>query len=77
VRVGKRRVRVRQSQLEAFLAAGEMSQEAEPTTVADPEEDRQRQLREAASALAAAVQAEDQDALEQALSVLTSAARRL
>jgi hypothetical protein len=54
-----------------------MSQEAEPTTVVDPEEDRWRQLREPASALAAAVQAEHQDALEQALSVLTSAARGL
>ena len=63
VRVGQRRVRVRQSQLDAFLAAGESSPqpgEANPWQA----------VNEAASAIAAAVQAQDRDALEQAISRL-------
>jgi hypothetical protein len=61
VRVGKRRVRIRQSQLDAFLAAGESSpQHAE----ADP----WQAVSEAASTVVAAVRAQDRDALDRAIS---------
>src|SRR5947209_4400485 len=39
VRVGKRRVRVRQSQLDAFLAAGAMTHETDPAAAAGLDED--------------------------------------
>ena len=70
VRVGQRRVRVRQSQLDAFLAAGESSPqpgEANPWQA----------VNEAASAVAAAVRAQDRDALDQAISRLADAAREI
>jgi excisionase family DNA binding protein len=77
VRVGQRRVRVRQSQLDAFLAAGELTHETGPSTAAGPDEDPWHRLREAASALADAARAEDRAAVEQALSAVTTAARGL
>ena len=70
VRVGQRRVRVRQSQLDAFLAAGESSpQPAE----ANP----WRAVNDAASAIASAVQAQDRGALEQAITNLADATREI
>jgi excisionase family DNA binding protein len=77
VRVGKRRVRVRQSQLDAFLAAGAMTHETDPAAAAGLDEDPWRGVREAADAVATAVQTRDRDALEQALSALTKATRRV
>ena len=77
VRVGGRRVRLRQSQLDAFLAAGEMTHEPGVSAAAGLDKDAWRGVREAADALAAAVHAQDRDALEQALSALASAARGL
>jgi excisionase family DNA binding protein len=77
VRVGKRRVRVRQSQLDAFLSAGAMTHEADPAAAAGLDEDPWLGVREAADAVARAVQAQDRDALEQALSALGNAARAL
>ena len=77
VRVGQRRVRVRQSQLDAFLAAGEMAHEPGGSAAAGLDKDAWRGVREAADALSAAVQAQDRDALEQALSALANAARGL
>ena len=68
VRVGQRRVRVRQSQLDAFLAAGESSAlpaEANPWQA----------VSEASSAVVAAVKAQDRDALDRAISTLANAAR--
>jgi excisionase family DNA binding protein len=68
VRVGQRRVRVRQSQLVAFLSAGESSaQRAE----ANP----WHAVSEASSAVVAAVKAQDRDALDRAISTLADAAR--
>jgi excisionase family DNA binding protein len=59
VRVGQRRVRVRQSQLDAFLAAGESGpQPAEPNPW--------REVSEAASTVMAAVRAQDREALDRA-----------
>ena len=70
VRVGQRRVRIRQSQLDAFLAAGESSpQHAE----ANP----WRAVSEAASEVATAVQAQDRDALDRAISRLADAAQEI
>ena len=68
VRVGQRRARVRQSQLEAFLAAGESSArlaEASPWQA----------VSEASSAVVASVKAQDRDALDRAISTLADAAR--
>jgi excisionase family DNA binding protein len=73
VRVGPRRVRIRQSQLDAFLAPNE----AEPEAADDADVDPWRRVREAASAVTTAVEAQDREALEQALSAVTEAARRL
>jgi hypothetical protein len=70
VRVGKRRVRVRQSQLDCFLAAGESS----PQSV---EADPWRSVSEAASDLVAAVRARDSEALERVLTNLGEAAQRI
>ena len=70
VRVGQRRVRVRQSQLDAFLAAGESGpQPAEP--------DPWHAVNEAATSVAAAVRAQDRDALDRAISTLTDAATEI
>jgi excisionase family DNA binding protein len=76
VRVGPRRVRIRQSQLDAFLAAGEMTQEVEPAATEDSSEDASRRVREAC-AVANAAEAEDRDDLDQAMSALTDAAQGL
>ena len=68
VRVGQRRVRIRQSQLDAFLAVGESrAQLAE----ANP----WRAVSEASSAVVAAVKAQDRDALDRAISTLADAPR--
>jgi excisionase family DNA binding protein len=77
VRVGQRRVRVRQSQLDAFLAAGEMTHETDPSAAASLDENRWHAVRKAAGAVADAVQAQDRDVLEQAISALASAVRGL
>jgi excisionase family DNA binding protein len=77
VRVGQRRVRIRQSQLDAFLTAGEMTPEAEPAVAHEADEDRWLRVRDAASAVAIAAEAEDRDGLDQAISALTSAAQGL
>lgn len=70
MRVGQRRVRARQSQLHAFLAAAESS----PQSV---EADPWRSVDEAASTLAAAVRARDHEALERVITNLGEAAQRL
>jgi excisionase family DNA binding protein len=70
VRVGQRRVRIRQSQLNAFLAAGESSPQP---TEADP----WRAVSETAKALTAAVREQDRDALERAIAGLSDAAREI
>jgi hypothetical protein len=70
VRVGQRRVRVRQSQLDAFLTAGESSPhpaEANPWQA----------VGDAAKAVTAAVRAQDRDALDHAITGLTDAAREI
>jgi len=70
IRVGQRRVRIRQSRLDAFLAAGESS--------AQPPEERPWQLvSDAANTVAAAVRAQDRDALDRAISGLADAAREI
>jgi excisionase family DNA binding protein len=68
VRVGQRRVRVRQSQLDAFLAAGESGPNP-------PEANPWQAVKEASSAVVAAVKAQDRDALDRAISTLADAAR--
>ena len=70
VRVGQRRVRIRQSQLDAFLAAGESGPQP-------PEANPWQAVSEAASAVAAAVRAQDRDALDRAIARLTDAAREI
>ncbi len=67
VRVGRRRVRIRQSQLDAFLAAGESSPQS-----AGP--DPWRPISEAISAVDAAVKRQDRDALDRAITRLIEAA---
>jgi len=68
VRVGQRRVRIRQSQLDALLAAGESrSLPADANTW--------QAVSEAASAVVAAARKQDRDALERAMSKLTGAAQ--
>ena len=68
VRVGQRRVRVRQSQLDAFLAAGESSAQL-------AEANPWQAVGEASSAVVAAVKAQDRDALDRAISMLADAAQ--
>jgi excisionase family DNA binding protein len=68
VRDGQRRVRVRQSQLDAFLAAGESSPQL-------AEVNPWQAVSEASSAVVAAVKAQDRDALDRAISALADAAR--
>jgi excisionase family DNA binding protein len=70
VRVGQRRVRVRQSQLDAFLAAGEAS--AQPA-----EANPWQAVRGAASEVVAAVRVQDRDALDRAISTLADAAKEI
>jgi excisionase family DNA binding protein len=69
VRVGARRVRVRQSQLDAFLAAGE--------TGAAPEGDSWQPVLDALAAAAAAVDGRNRARLDKAISELAEAARGL
>ena len=57
VREGQRRVRVRQSQLDAFLSAGEMTHEPGGAAADDVDDEPWRGVREAADAVATAVQA--------------------
>jgi excisionase family DNA binding protein len=75
-RVGPRRVRVRQSQLDAFLAAG-----ASPPRVllrrTDDETSPWYGVREALQAAIRAANAEDRDGLEMARAELWNAARGL
>jgi hypothetical protein len=68
MRVGQRHVRVRQSQLDAFLAAGESSAQL-------PEANPWQPVSEASNAVVAAVKAQDRDALDPAISTLADAAR--
>ena len=70
VRVGQRRVRVRQSQLDAFLAAGESSPQS-------AEADPWQAVSEAAKAAAAAVREHDREALDRAISQLSDAAQEI
>jgi excisionase family DNA binding protein len=71
VRVGQRRVRVRQSQLDAFLAAGESSPPA-------PEANNPwRGVSEAATAVAAAARDRNREALERAMTSLADAAQQI
>ena len=70
VRVGQRRVQVRQSQLDAFLAAGESGPRA-----AGP--NFWQEVSEAASTVVDAVRAQDRDALDRAISRLTDAAQEI
>ena|ERR1700733_6587126 len=71
VRVGKRRVRVRQSVLDEFLAAGETRAEAEP------EAGEWRAVVAACDAVVSAVEAKDRDALSVAIGDLSNAAQAL
>lgn len=70
VRVGQRRVRVRRSQLDAFLAAGESSRQ-------HAEADPRQAVSEASSDVLAAVRAQDRDALDRAIARLADAAREI
>ena len=70
VRVGARRVRIRQSQLDAFLAAGESGPEFQQS---DPWET----VSAAARGVTAAVRAHDRRALDRALSSLAEAAQQV
>lgn len=77
VRVGQRRVRVRQSQLDAFLTASETPHETGPSSAADPSDDPWRPVQDAADGVDSAVRAQDRQALQQALSALNEAAGAL
>jgi hypothetical protein len=68
--VGQRRVRVRQSQVDAFLAAGESSQRPAQANPWQP-------VSEAASAVVAAVSAQGRAVLDRALSRLTDTLREI
>jgi hypothetical protein len=74
VRVGQRRVRIRQSQLDAFLAAGETAPEPERS---DDEGDDWRPVRSALKMAVAAVDEQDRAALETAITGLVTAAQSL
>jgi excisionase family DNA binding protein len=74
VRVGQRRVRIRQSQLDAFLAAGETAPVPERT---DDQDNAWRAVSDAADQLVAAVDGQDRDALASALAELTNAAQAI
>jgi excisionase family DNA binding protein len=68
VRVGPRRIRIRQSQLDAFLAAGESRPESADTNP-------WQAVSEAALAVSAAAREQDRDALKRAIRSLRDAAR--
>ena len=70
VRVGARRVRIRQSQLDAFLAAGESGPQSRQS-------DPWQAVSEAADKVTAAVRARDRHALERALASLADAAQKI
>ena len=70
VRVGQTRVRVRQSQLDAFLAAGESSAQLE-------EANPWQAVSEASRAVVAAVRAQDRDASTRRSRRLADAAREI
>ena len=74
VRVGQRRVRIRQSQLDAFLAAGEKAPGPERT---DDDGDDWRSVRTALEMVAAAVEERDRPALDTAITGLATAAQAL
>jgi excisionase family DNA binding protein len=67
LRVGPRRIRIRQSQLDALLAAGEPG--AEPS-----EANPWQAVSEAATAVTTAVREQSRDALERAITSLADAA---
>ena len=71
MRLGARRVRVRQSDLDAFLGASEVR--GEQSEAADP----WAQVAEAAKDATAAARNQDRDALERAVEALTVAAEAL
>ena len=74
VRVGARRVRVRESDFDAFVAAGEMR----PVSDSDMERAGQwKNVRTAVEAASAAARVRDQVALQDAVEALTTAARAL
>jgi len=82
VRVGARRVRVRESDLERFIAAGDTRTEAESESVLDgvrerPAVDHRSELGAALAASSAALADADDDALAEALIVLADAASSL
>jgi excisionase family DNA binding protein len=70
VRVGARRIRVRQSQLDEFLAAGEAAPEP-------PDADPWQAVSEAAADVRAAARERDREALERAIASLADAARQI
>jgi hypothetical protein len=70
MRVGQRRVRVRQSQLDTFLAAG-------PSVPQTPAADPWRAVAEAATAVTAAVREQNRAALGRAIATLVEAAQRV
>jgi excisionase family DNA binding protein len=70
VRVGQRRVRVRQSQLDAFLAVGESGPQP-------PQANPWQGVSEAATAVTAAVREQNRDALERAIAILAEAAQQI
>ena len=74
VRVGQRRVRIRRSQLDACLAAGEATPESEH---ADDEGDDWGPVRTALEIVVAAVDEQDRTALDAAITGLANAAQPL
>jgi len=82
VRVGARRVRVRESDLERFIAAGDTGTEAESEPGRDggpesPAVDHRARLGAALAASSAALAEADDDGLAEALILLADAARSL
>jgi excisionase family DNA binding protein len=74
VRVGQRRVRIRQSQLDAFLAAGETAPATERT---NDQGGVWRAVSDAAEQVVAAADRQDRHALTSALAELTNAAQAI
>jgi excisionase family DNA binding protein len=70
VRVGQRRVRVRQSQLDAFLAAGESDPQP-------PEANPWKAVSAAATAVTAAVREQNREGLGRAIASLAEAAQQI
>src|ERR1700733_5024223 len=71
---GAEAVRIRQSQLDAFLAAGDTAPEPERT---DDQDDAWRAVSDAAERVVAAVDGQDRDAPASALAELTNAAQAI